>query len=131
MDKKETRARIHELLDMVLDANGMEERKRSLTGLKPTLFFRYCGHVNTLDIDLHSRGWRGGESADRTWWIWLDDDDEITDDLMNEIREAIDKAINRNPEEECKRRIAELTDEIEERETERDVLRLKLATYEE
>lgn len=58
------RKQMHELLDIVLDGNGFESRKRDNTGTLPTLFFEYSGHVNMVRIDLHSDGWQSGSTYD-------------------------------------------------------------------
>lgn len=43
MDKME---KLHEILDLVIEINGMEPRKRDITGEKPTVFLEYAGHTN-------------------------------------------------------------------------------------
>lgn len=63
-DQEIIRKQMHELLDIVLDGNGIESRKRDNTGTLPTLFFEYLGHVNMVRIDLHSDGWQGGSTYD-------------------------------------------------------------------
>ena len=55
--KEKIREQMHELLDIALDTNGFEERCRETTGLLPTIFFEYSGHVNRLDVDIVPNGW--------------------------------------------------------------------------
>lgn len=57
-EQKDTyRQQMHELLDLVLDINGCEERTFEKTHFKPTAFFSYAGHTNGVNIDIHSFGW--------------------------------------------------------------------------
>lgn len=65
------RKQLHELLDIVLDGNGIESRKRDNTGTLPTLFFEYSGHVNMIRIDLHSDGWQSGSTYDAQFEHYL------------------------------------------------------------
>ena len=83
--------KIHELLDIVLEGNGITERLRDKTGTLPTLFFRFSGHVNKVEIDLHKDGWKAGAWSDRTWDINLDD--PITDSCIESLREAVATAL--------------------------------------
>ena len=55
---------IHALLDAVLDINGLEPRERVETGELPTAFMTFSGHVGTIWIRVHSRGWYPDEDAD-------------------------------------------------------------------
>ena len=43
--EKLRRKKIHEILDIVLDINTTQERLREVTGIKPTAFFEFSGHV--------------------------------------------------------------------------------------
>jgi hypothetical protein len=96
------REKIHELLDIVLDGNGNNARSREKTGMLPTLFFNYSGHVNDIDIYLHSDGWRSGESADRDWTIRLDA--PISQNTIDSLRGAVNKALEDTDEVEVLRR---------------------------
>ena len=57
MNENENRKKLHRLLDAVLDANGLEERTQEKTGLKPTVFFEFSGHVAECDIRVYDEGW--------------------------------------------------------------------------
>lgn len=54
---EEKRKLLHEILDLVLDINGFEQRRRKYTGDKPTAFFRFNGHVCDIEVDIHEQGW--------------------------------------------------------------------------
>lgn len=49
---------IHEILSIVLDINGIEERSVKKAGEKPTVFFDFSGHVGNLYISIFKNGWR-------------------------------------------------------------------------
>lgn len=90
-DKEENRKKLHELLDIVLDGNGLGERSRALTGTLPTLFFRYSGHIARVDIDLCSNGWTPGMTYDKNWYISTDE--PITTDVVDDVRAAVLEAM--------------------------------------
>lgn len=48
---------IHEILSIVLDINGIEERSVEKTGENPTVFFDFSGHVGNLYIRIYKNGW--------------------------------------------------------------------------
>lgn len=83
--------KIHELLDIVLEGNGITERQRPKTGTLPTLFFRYSGHINKIEIDLHKDGWVAGAWADIGWSI--DADEPIKESCIESLREAVKEAL--------------------------------------
>lgn len=53
--------KVMELIELALKINSSnedtEKRKRELTKDKPTVFINYCGHINTLEINIHLKGW--------------------------------------------------------------------------
>lgn len=87
MFEEENRKKLHELLDIVLDGNGLGERSRAQTGTLPTLFFRYSGHVARVDIDLCSNGWTPGMTYDKNWYISTDE--PITTDVVDDVRAEV------------------------------------------
>lgn len=108
-DEKTIRAQLHTLLDMVLDTNGLESRRRDRTGVMPTMFFEISGHVNRANVRLHPNGWYSGDNG-----IYLIDsclDAPIPDEEMIYAEEECKKAL------ECK--------------TEADVLAIDIAKQEE
>lgn len=64
--KAERRKRelIHELLDMVLDINGLGGRKQCFTGNLPTMFFNFSGHVGWISLKMYKNGWIGNIDPD-------------------------------------------------------------------
>lgn len=93
MNKARQREQIHRLLDVVLDCNGLDERKQSITGNLPTMFFSFSGHVAAVMIELHKNGWKEGEQEDLDWWVRLDR--PITEEQINKIRAAASAALKK------------------------------------
>ena len=91
MFEEENRRKLHELLDIVLDGNGLGERSQAKTGTLPTLFFRYSGHVASVDIDLCSNGWTPGMTFDKDWYISTDE--PIPTDVLDDLRAAVLEAM--------------------------------------
>ena len=63
-DDNLNRARLHEILDIVLDCNGFGKRKCEATGDLPTCFIWFCGHTATFEVQLHENGWEPGAPCD-------------------------------------------------------------------
>ena len=57
MDESKIRAKMHEILDLVLDINGMLPRSKKDSGDAPTAFFWFSGHTASIDVDIHEKGW--------------------------------------------------------------------------
>lgn len=55
------REALHRLLDVVLDINGLEKRKRDISGDQPTAFLYLSGHVASVNVDVHYHGWSADE----------------------------------------------------------------------
>ena len=85
------REKIHELLDIVLDGNGLHDRRRDMTGRLPTVFFNFSGHVSTITITLHKDGWTPGIWGDKDWSISTDHpiQQSIIDDVRKEVENAV------------------------------------------
>lgn len=83
----ENREKLHKILDAVLDANGLEERTREKTGLKPTVFFSFSGHVAKFEIQVFDNGWFAGEKKWKEFSVKTDDC--ITDAKVAEICEYL------------------------------------------
>ena len=62
--EKRNRQLNHEILDLVLDINGIYPRKQEITGNLPTAFLNFNGHVGNLEVGLHLQGWYPGYKAD-------------------------------------------------------------------
>lgn len=102
-EKQETiRKQLHELLDIVLDGNGFESRKRDNTGTLPTLFFEYSGHVNMVRIDLHSDGWQSGSNYDAQFERYLTN--PIKQEEIDGFRAKVQAALTEKKETEVLRR---------------------------
>lgn len=76
--KTEEKRRIaHEILDLVLDINSCDSRKKELTGDKPTAFFEFSGHVACIKTEVIKTGWEAwglnGEGTLR-FEAYLDED---------------------------------------------------------
>jgi hypothetical protein len=61
---------LHRLLDLVLDINGLEERKQSVTGNLPTAFFSFNGHTASADVWLYKQGWNAVNDPDYAEYLW-------------------------------------------------------------
>lgn len=62
--EKRKRELIHEMLDVVLDINGLGAREHGITGNKPTAFFCFSGHVGWVEARVYRDGWFSGADAD-------------------------------------------------------------------
>lgn len=69
------RAKLHRILDQVLDINGLEARKREKTGFKPTAFYWINGHTGDLSVTVHSMGWYPGCNDSYSAYPYLDGSD--------------------------------------------------------
>lgn len=67
MNEERQRKRVHEILDAVLDCNGLYRRKRDITGVMPTVFFEFFGHTGDVDVYIHGDGWSMDNSPTRRW----------------------------------------------------------------
>lgn len=56
---------IHEVLDAVLDINGLNPRLQEETGNLPTAFLCFSGHVGAIEVSVHLNGWKAGDYADK------------------------------------------------------------------
>lgn len=59
---KRRRQEIHKVLDLVLDINGLGERKQTLTGNLPTAFLSFYGHTAEINVQIDREGWRYGKT---------------------------------------------------------------------
>lgn len=55
--EKRKRKFIHEMLDIVLDINGLSARKQEITGNQPTAIFEFSGHVAWTEARIYKNGW--------------------------------------------------------------------------
>lgn len=69
--EKNARKKIHDLLDVVLDINGISERRQEITGDLPTAFFEFRGHIGQVSISGYDKGWFPGAESDFNRYIDL------------------------------------------------------------
>ena len=91
IQEKRNRELMHELLDIVLDTNGLYERKCRETGTLPTVFFDFSGHIAELTIDLHEDGWESRDNH-RTYFD-IAVDKPISSSRVKEVRQACAEAL--------------------------------------
>ena len=80
MDKSEKRAAMRikavcEIMEMCLEINGLEDRKREKYENFPTVFCDFSGHVDCLKIRIYYDGWYRGANPDYQYDFALDSDD--------------------------------------------------------
>lgn len=90
--KEHNRRMLHELLDMAINTNGFEARKREETGNLPTVFFVICGHTASVTFSIHKDGWIAGDEADYRTNIYFDE--EISKDKVEEVRSECMSALS-------------------------------------
>lgn len=56
-DRKIIREQLHRLLDLIIETNGFEPRRREITGTLPTVHFEYYGNVNKVVMYIHPDGY--------------------------------------------------------------------------
>lgn len=100
--EEKLRNQLHEILDIVIQTNGFNQRRRTKTGTLPTVFFNYSGHVNSLSIDLHADGWATSQGPTKTWDLSFDE--PISDNVIATIRREMDAALSDKKESDVLRR---------------------------
>lgn len=75
--EKALRKKIHDLLDVALDINGLSARQKTLTGNLPTAFFEFSGHIAGVEVQIHKTGWEPGASKDFFVSNYLDRDRNV------------------------------------------------------
>ena len=82
--EKMKRQSIHQILDLVLDINGLQESKKELTGDHPTAFLYFSGHVAEISVDVHENGWEPDNGPSFSRDVYLKNNDFRK--LVNELR---------------------------------------------
>ncbi|MGJ1078974.1 hypothetical protein ACR77U_13110 [Enterococcus faecium] len=82
--EKELREQLHEILDIVLDTNGLESRSRAKTGTLPTVFIDFSGHVSKVDVSIHRDGWTPSVGYDKQFTFYFDE--KIDQERIEELR---------------------------------------------
>lgn len=62
--------KMNEILSLALELNPVPTRK-SETGEKPTVFFRFSGHVGLVWVDVYPKGWEENQNAEKTFMLDL------------------------------------------------------------
>lgn len=75
--EKNIRKQLHEVLDLVLDINGLQRSCKEDTGDHPTAFIDFVGHVGKINVYLCSVGWSYGTDPDVSFESTIFDDDEF------------------------------------------------------
>lgn len=81
MRDDEKREKIHQILDLVFDINGFEERKQDVTGDKPTAFMYISGHTASIEVTVAPNGWvnTGGTEQYEKQLIYFDKYNSVKD----------------------------------------------------
>ena len=87
------RARIHEILDIVLDGNGFGQRKIEVTEDLPTLFFEFSGHVAWVEVRLYPDGWSINNTRDAYTEFTFETEEPISDTKVSALRYAVASAL--------------------------------------
>lgn len=66
MDKEKNREHLHQILDLILDINGMQETIPEKTKNHPTVTAYFHGHVGYVDINIYPSGWNPYTDAFKT-----------------------------------------------------------------
>lgn len=87
------RAKIHEIVDIILDGNGFGRRKCELTNDLPTLFLEFSGHVAWVEVRLCPDGWRLENNRDAYTDFLFKTDEPISDAKVESLRYAVAAAL--------------------------------------
>ena len=109
-EEKLLREQLHRLLDIAIDTNGFEKRRRDATGTLPTVFFEFSGHCNLLQFNIHSNGWKSGEYGEDL--IESNLNAPFSEELLQRVEETCKAALTDKKESEV------LAKDIEAAETE-------------
>ena len=71
------------ILQLALKINNTPT-EREVTGDKPTVFILFSGHVDVLEVYIHSNGWVEEEYSDYRYYFRLYDDNKSVDYEMSE-----------------------------------------------
>ena len=98
--EQEKMKKVNEIFHLCIESNAFENRQKTMTGSKPTIFFNFLGHVAGLEIEIFQTGWVKNEKADKKFCIYLDnyfrrlhDFEEIAEEHEMEIKAELDDCI--------------------------------------
>lgn len=83
---EDKRKLLHDILDLVIDINGFEQRREAKIPNKPTAFFKFSGHVCDVQVDVHTDGWKPGKSVDIELQEYIDGDKTELQSIIDELR---------------------------------------------
>lgn len=83
-DKREL---LHQILDLVIDINGFEQRRESENPNKPTVFFKFNGHVCDIEVDVYSDGWKPYQDVDIELQEYIDKEETELQKIVDELTE--------------------------------------------
>lgn len=90
MNEKEKREKLHQILDLVLDVNGFEQRQVEYTGDKPTVFFDFHGHICGLCLQVCEKGYDSNKTVyDFSEFTYLQKDQWHIDKCEENLDEMI------------------------------------------
>jgi hypothetical protein len=87
---KLTREKMHEILDMVLDAYEMsspDSKSIAGQGREPVIDFDFSGALGILYIYVYKRGWKSFVSPDRIFQVHVNKN--LPDNWMEDLRDTI------------------------------------------
>ncbi len=86
MARMTPRRKAQRILELAMKINNTATQ-RKLTGDKPTVYVWFSGHVNELNVRIHSDGWFEKSDPDYYYSIYLSDDslnDKPAEDKLDE-----------------------------------------------
>lgn len=92
MGNDEKRENMHQILDLVMDINGFEERKQDVTGNKPTVFMYIFGHTACIEVDVVPNGWVKTENTEHyRQSIYFDGSNSVTSKSYDKFIENLER----------------------------------------
>lgn len=121
MNEQKNREQLHKLFDIVLDVNGMGARKREITGVLPTAFMSFSGHIAQASIRIYPDGWGANQDCE-LFEIYFDKD--ITDEDVEKVKgTAINALRSKNEEDVLIRQIEKAKSQLADQE--RSIARMR------
>lgn len=120
MNEERQRKRVHEILDAVIDCNGLYRRKRVITGVMPTVFFEFYGNTGKVYVDIHADGWTLNSLPSKKWEYELSEpiDPEIIEGMKAYFTTALGdktaKDVLMRELAEQEKRLAEQTERVDD-----------------
>lgn len=90
MNDDEKRKKLHEILDLVIDVNGLEERDRRKTGNLPTVFMGFSGHIGALSVETINKGYYPYIEKDFHTYAYFDEKSTLSDNFEEDAEKIIE-----------------------------------------